>query len=101
MPILATEHVGSFCLSETSSGSDAFALKTKAIQNKDGDYVINGSKMWITNSKEAGVFLVFATVAPEKGYKGITCFVVDRDTPASPLPRRKRSLVSVLLPPVF
>lgn len=92
MPILATEHVGSFCLSETSSGSDAFALKTKAIQNKDGDYVINGSKMWITNSKEAGVFLVFATVAPEKGYKGITCFVVDRDTPGFSIAKKEKKL---------
>ena len=57
--------VGSFCLSEVGSGSDAFALDTKA--EKQGDfYVINGSKMWITNAEHAGVFLVFANVAPEK-----------------------------------
>ena len=57
--------VGSFCLSEVGSGCDAFALKTKA--EKKGDfYVINGSKMWITNAEHAGVFFVFANAAPEK-----------------------------------
>ena len=77
LPRLATEHVGCFCLSESGSGSDAFALKTRAVE--DGShYVINGSKMWITNSGEADIFLVFANVAPEKGYKGITCFVVEK-----------------------
>ncbi|KAJ1792746.1 hypothetical protein LPJ59_004804 [Coemansia sp. RSA 2399] len=78
LPLLATEKLGCFCLSEAVSGSDAFALQTHA--ELDGDhYVLNGSKMWITNSDEADVFLVFATVDPSKGYKGITCFVVDRD----------------------
>lgn len=72
--------VASFCLSETSSGSDAFALKTVA--KKDGDdYVINGSKFWISNSTQAKFFLVMANADPSKGYKGITCFLVDRDTP--------------------
>ncbi|KAJ1336751.1 hypothetical protein BSLG_007070 [Batrachochytrium salamandrivorans] len=75
---LASDKVGCFCLSEAGSGSDAFALKTRAV--KEGNkYVINGSKMWITNSYEAEVFLVFANVDPTKGYKGITCFIVDRD----------------------
>ncbi|KAJ1809283.1 hypothetical protein LPJ75_004415 [Coemansia sp. RSA 2598] len=78
LPQLATDKLGCFCLSEAASGSDAFALQTRAV--KDGDhYVINGSKMWITNSAEADVFLVFANVDPSKGYKGITCFVVERD----------------------
>lgn len=78
LPQLATSKVGSFCLSETGSGSDAFALKTRA--REDGDhYVINGSKMWITNSGEAEIFLVFANLHPEKGYKGITCFVVEKE----------------------
>lgn len=74
---LASNKVGSFCLSESSSGSDAFALKATA--KKDGDsYVLNGSKMWITNSGEAETFLVMANVDPTKGYKGITCFILER-----------------------
>ncbi|KAJ2080054.1 hypothetical protein H4R24_000008 [Coemansia sp. RSA 988] len=78
LPQLSSEKIGSFCLSEAVSGSDAFALQTRAVL--DGDhYVINGSKMWITNSEEAGIFLVFANVDPSKGYKGITCFVVEKD----------------------
>ncbi|XP_066211745.1 short/branched chain specific acyl-CoA dehydrogenase, mitochondrial [Saccopteryx leptura] len=76
---LATDTVGSFCLSEAGAGSDAFALKTRA--DKKGDYyVINGSKMWITSAKDAELFLVMANVDPAVGYKGITCFIVDRDT---------------------
>ncbi|KAI9502662.1 hypothetical protein GGI25_003517 [Coemansia spiralis] len=78
LPLLATEKLGCFCLSEAGSGSDAFALQTRA-ELKGDHYVINGSKMWITNSGEADIFLVFATVDPSKGYKGITCFVVERD----------------------
>ncbi|RKP24606.1 acyl-CoA dehydrogenase/oxidase, partial [Syncephalis pseudoplumigaleata] len=78
LPRLATQSVGSFCLSEAGSGSDAFALKTRA--DKQGDhYVITGSKMWITNSAEADIFLVFANVDPSKGYKGITCFAVEKE----------------------
>ncbi|GAA5807508.1 hypothetical protein MFLAVUS_000871 [Mucor flavus] len=74
---LATESVGCFCLSESGSGSDAFALQTRAVE-KDDHYVITGSKMWITNSAEADIFLVFANVDPSKGYKGITCFIVEK-----------------------
>jgi len=77
LPRLAQNTIGCFCLSEVGSGSDAFALKTRAKPDGD-DYIINGTKMWITNSGEAEIFLVFANVAPEKGYKGITCFVVDK-----------------------
>ncbi|KAH7101075.1 putative acyl-CoA dehydrogenase short-branched chain precursor [Auriculariales sp. MPI-PUGE-AT-0066] len=78
LPLLAESKLGSFCLSEPASGSDAFALQTRA--EKSGDhYIINGSKMWITNSWEAEIFLVFANVDLSKGYKGITCFVVPRD----------------------
>lgn len=77
---LTTNMVGSFCLSEAEAGSDAFSLKTQAI--KDGDYyIINGSKMWISNANYAGVFLVMANANPAEGYKGITCFIVDKDTP--------------------
>lgn len=79
-PKLASNTVGSFCLSEAGSGSDAFALKTRA--DKKGDYfVINGSKSWITNAGEAGLFLIMANVDPSAGYKGITCFLAERDTP--------------------
>jgi alkylation response protein AidB-like acyl-CoA dehydrogenase len=78
LPQLATEKVGAYCLSEAGSGSDAFALKTTA--KEEGDhYVLNGSKMWITNANEADIFIVFANVNPDAGYKGITAFVVERD----------------------
>ena len=75
---MAVDTLASFGLSEVSSGSDALSLKTTAV--KDGEhYVLNGSKAWITNAAEAGVFLIMANAAPEKGYKGITCFIVERD----------------------
>lgn len=78
LPRLATDTVGSFCLSEPGSGSDAFSLATRADISADGSYyTLNGQKAWITNAEHAGVFLVFANVDPSKGYKGITCFVVD------------------------
>ncbi|KAF5364308.1 hypothetical protein D9756_000911 [Leucocoprinus leucothites] len=78
LPLLAEKTLGSFCLSEPASGSDAFALQTRA--KKEGDhYIINGSKMWITNSSEADFFLIFANVDPSKGYKGITCFIATKD----------------------
>uniref|UniRef100_A0AC35UGK8 Short/branched chain specific acyl-CoA dehydrogenase, mitochondrial n=1 Tax=Rhabditophanes sp. KR3021 TaxID=114890 RepID=A0AC35UGK8_9BILA len=70
--------IGSFCLTEPSSGSDAFALKTTA-KADGGDYIINGSKMWITNAQYAEFFVVMANCDPSKGYRGITCFIVDKD----------------------
>lgn len=76
LPKLATSTVGCFCLTESGSGSDAFALKTKA-EKRGSKYVINGSKLYITNGGWAGIYLVMATVDSSKGYKGITCFVVD------------------------
>ncbi|KAH8301177.1 hypothetical protein KR018_006527 [Drosophila ironensis] len=80
LPKLAQEYAGSFALTEPGAGSDAFSLKTVA--KKDGNhYVINGTKMWISNSDVAGVFLVFANAKPEDKYRGITTFIVDRDTP--------------------
>ncbi|XP_011205713.1 short/branched chain specific acyl-CoA dehydrogenase, mitochondrial [Bactrocera dorsalis] len=80
LPKLAQEYAGSFALTEPGAGSDAFGLKTVA--KKDGNhYVINGTKMWISNSDVAGVFLVFANAKPEAGYRGITAFIVDRETP--------------------
>ncbi|RKO84255.1 acyl-CoA dehydrogenase/oxidase [Blyttiomyces helicus] len=78
MTRLATDTVGCFCLSEAGSGSDAFALQTRAVK-QGNKYILNGTKMWITNSYEAEIFLVFANVDPSKGYKGITCFIVEKD----------------------
>jgi alkylation response protein AidB-like acyl-CoA dehydrogenase len=77
LPQLATEKVGAYCLSEAGSGSDAFALKCSA--KEDGDhFVLNGAKLWITNANEADIFLIFANVNPDAGYKGITAFIVER-----------------------
>ena len=78
---LASHQVGSFCLSEAESGSDAFALKTtaKAVNSKEEEFLLNGTKMWISNAMEAGIFLVFANIKPELGYKGITCFIFDKN----------------------
>ena len=77
LPRLASDTVGAYALSEAGSGSDAFALAARAVEDGDA-YVLNGRKLWITNAAEAGIFLVFATVNPDGGYKGITCFVVER-----------------------
>ena len=75
LPKMASEWVGSYALSEASSGSDAFALKLRA--EKKGDrYVLNGRKLWITNAAESSLFVVFANVDPSLGYKGITAFLV-------------------------
>ncbi|XP_069468123.1 short/branched chain specific acyl-CoA dehydrogenase, mitochondrial isoform X2 [Ambystoma mexicanum] len=79
LPRLAKDLVGSFCLSEPESGSDAFSLRTSAEKHKDY-YVINGSKMWISSAEQAGVFLVMANANSSLGYKGITCFIIPRDT---------------------
>jgi alkylation response protein AidB-like acyl-CoA dehydrogenase len=90
-PRLATDTVGAYALSEAGSGSDAFALACRA--EKDGDaYVLNGHKLWITNGNEAGLFLVFATVYPEAGYKGITAFLVPRDTPGFSVGKKEDKL---------
>jgi alkylation response protein AidB-like acyl-CoA dehydrogenase len=77
---LAADTVGSYALSEAGSGSDAFALQTRAVKRGD-EYVLNGQKLWITNAKESGLFIVFATLDPAAGYKGITAFLVEKDTP--------------------
>jgi alkylation response protein AidB-like acyl-CoA dehydrogenase len=74
---LATDTIGAYALSEAASGSDAFALQTRAVRRGD-DYVLNGQKLWITNAKEAGVFIVFATIDPAAGYRGITAFLVEK-----------------------
>src|SRR5438128_6053704 len=77
LPRMAAETVGSYALSEAGSGSDAFALQTRADLH-GSDYFLNGRKLWITNAKEAGIFVLFATVDPAAGYKGITAFLIER-----------------------
>ncbi len=77
LPALAARLVGAYALSEAGSGSDAFALATRATEH-DGGFALNGRKLWITNGNEADVFIVFATVNPQVGYRGITAFVVER-----------------------
>ena len=82
---------GSFCLSEPASGSDAFALKTTAEKSSSG-YRISGSKMWITNAIESGIFVVFANLDPRKGYKGITAFVVEKGAKGFSIAKKERKL---------
>ena len=77
LPKLSQKWVGAYCLSESSSGSDAFALKCRA-EKKDGKWILNGNKLWITNGKEADFFIVFANIDLAKGYKGITAFIVEK-----------------------
>jgi alkylation response protein AidB-like acyl-CoA dehydrogenase len=79
LPRLASKTIGAYALSEAGSGSDAFALQTRARQDGD-NWVLTGRKLWITNGHEADLFIVFATVDPEAGYRGITAFVVERGT---------------------
>ena len=88
---LAKDTVGAYALSEASSGSDAFALQTRATKRGD-DYVLNGQKLWITNAKEAGLFIVFATIDPALGYKGITAFVVEKGAPGFALGKKEDKL---------
>jgi alkylation response protein AidB-like acyl-CoA dehydrogenase len=91
LPGLCRDTLGSYALSEAGSGSDAFALATRA--TRDGDvYRLRGRKLWITNAAEAGLFLVFATVDPAAGYKGITAFIVERDTPGLAVGKREDKL---------
>jgi len=75
---MAADTVGAYALSEAGSGSDAFALQTRA-ELKGNEYVLNGRKLWITNGKEAGIFILFATVDVSKGYKGITAFLIEKN----------------------
>jgi alkylation response protein AidB-like acyl-CoA dehydrogenase len=88
---LAEGTVGAYALSEAGSGSDAFALTTRAREDGD-DYLISGRKLWITNGNEADVFLVFATVNPEAGYRGITAFIVERGFPGFAVGKKEDKL---------
>jgi alkylation response protein AidB-like acyl-CoA dehydrogenase len=77
LPQLASEKIGAYALSEAGSGSDAFAMQTRAVDRGD-HFVLNGRKLWITNGKEAEVFVLFANANPEAGYRGITAFIVEK-----------------------
>jgi alkylation response protein AidB-like acyl-CoA dehydrogenase len=88
---LAGGSVGAYALSEAGSGSDAFALACRA-EARGSDFAVTGRKLWITNGGEAELFLVFATIDPSAGYKGITCFVVERDMAGFSVPRKEDKL---------
>ncbi len=91
LPQLATRLLGSYALSEAGAGSDAFAL-TASASAQNGAWLLNGRKLWITNAAEAGLFLVFATVDAALGYKGITCFLVERSAAGLSLGRKEDKL---------
>jgi alkylation response protein AidB-like acyl-CoA dehydrogenase len=91
LPGLALDVVGAYALSEAGAGSDAFALTTRATQ-RDGDFVVTGRKLWITNGNEADLFIVFATVNPEAGYRGITAFLVERGFPGFTVGKKEDKL---------
>ncbi|HEX6096426.1 MAG TPA: acyl-CoA dehydrogenase [Thermoanaerobaculia bacterium] len=89
--MLSSDTVGAYALSEGGSGSDAFALATRA-EDKDDHFVLNGRKLWITNAAEAGVFIVFANASPDAGYKGITAFLIERDFPGFTVGKKEDKL---------
>lgn len=91
LPKLASDTVASYALSEAGAGSDAFALTTRATDQGD-HWSITGRKLWITNAGEAGLFLVFATLDPALGYKGITCFLIERDFPGFQVGKKEDKL---------
>jgi alkylation response protein AidB-like acyl-CoA dehydrogenase len=94
LPRLASDTVGAYALSEAGSGSDAFALQTRAepSNSQGGGYRLRGRKLWISNAREAGLFIVFATVDPTAGYRGITAFLVERETPGLTVGRKEDKL---------
>jgi butyryl-CoA dehydrogenase/short/branched chain acyl-CoA dehydrogenase len=91
LPKLATGTVGAYALSEAGSGSDAFALQTRA-EKIPGGFRLNGRKLWISNAREAGLFVVFATLDPAAGYRGITAFMVEKDTAGFTVGRKEDKL---------
>jgi len=91
LPKMTADTVGAYALSEAGSGSDAFALQTKA-ELKGSDFVLNGRKLWITNGKEAGLFILFATIDASKGYKGITAFLIEKDFPGFTVGKKEDKL---------
>ncbi len=91
LPRLATDITGAYALSEAGSGSDAFALQARAEATSAG-YLLNGRKLWISNAREAGLFIVFATLDPAAGYRGITAFLIEKDTPGFTVGRKEDKL---------
>ena len=91
LPKLAAETVGAYALSEAGSGSDAFALQTRAVDQGD-HYLLNGQKMWITNGVEAGIFVLFANLNPEAGYRGITAFIIEKSFPGFSVGKKENKL---------
>jgi alkylation response protein AidB-like acyl-CoA dehydrogenase len=91
LPKMTSDTVGAYALSEAGSGSDAFALQTRA-QVEGSDYVLNGRKLWITNGKEAGIFILFASVDPSAGYKGITAFIIEKNLPGFTVGKKEDKL---------
>jgi butyryl-CoA dehydrogenase/short/branched chain acyl-CoA dehydrogenase len=91
LPRMCVDTVGAYALSEAGSGSDAFALQTRA-ELKGDEYILNGQKMWITNAKEAGIFIMLATVDPSAGYKGITAFIVEKTFPGFTVGKKEDKL---------
>jgi alkylation response protein AidB-like acyl-CoA dehydrogenase len=91
LPRLASRTVGAYALSEAGSGSDAFALSTRAVEAGD-EFRLTGRKLWITNANEADIFIVFATVNPEAGYRGITAFAVERHFPGFSVGKKEDKL---------
>jgi len=88
---LASEQVGAYALSEPGSGSDAFAMQTRAVDSGD-HYVLNGRKLWITNGIEAEIFVLFANANPEAGYRGITAFIVEKSFPGFSVGKKENKL---------
>jgi alkylation response protein AidB-like acyl-CoA dehydrogenase len=91
LPKMAASLIGAYALSEAGSGSDAFALTTRATE-RDGEWRLTGRKLWITNGNEAGLFIVFANVKPEDGYRGITAFLVERGFPGFSVGKKEDKL---------
>jgi alkylation response protein AidB-like acyl-CoA dehydrogenase len=91
LPRLAADTVGAYALSEAGSGSDAFALETRAEKRGD-EYLLTGRKLWISNAREAGLFIVFATVDASAGYKGITAFLVEKNAAGFVVGRKEDKL---------
>jgi len=91
LPKMVADTVGAYALSEAASGSDAFALQTRA-ELKGNEYILNGRKLWITNAKEAGVFILLATIDPAAGYRGITAFIVEKDFPGFSVGKKEDKL---------
>jgi len=91
LPLLAKDTVGAYALSESGSGSDAFALQTRA-EAIEGGYRLNGRKLWISNAREAGMFIAFATLDPAAGYRGLTAFLVEKGTPGFTVGRKEDKL---------